>query len=318
MNINTEKKMKISNKMKKFAQYVLVLAVITISAYSIYQINLNPCDKPLKYKIGRFDAQFGIPEEQFKSYIAEAEQIWEKALGKDMFIYDSRADFDINLIYDQRQLSTVQKQKTEFGLSSVEDIFKKLDAKFSLFKTQYDQKVSLYEQSLTSFKDRKSAYETEVILWNNKGGAPKNEYESLETEKRNLNVEAERLNIEAVSINKMTEQLKVLLKGRNTKALEYNKITEDYNKKYGHGLEFDQAEYVVNQQNNKESKINVYQFGNRRDLVLALTHELGHALGMNHVENPKSIMYYSTGANTEVLFTPSIEDLAELKRVCKM
>ena len=62
----------------------------------------------------------------------------------------------------------------------------------------------------------------------------------------------------------------------------------------------------------------VYQFGNKKDLSLALSHELGHALGLNHVENAKSIMYYVTGNNNDILATPSIEDLAELKRVCKI
>ena len=53
-------------------------------------------------------------------------------------------------------------------------------------------------------------------------------------------------------------------------------------------------------------------------MILALTHELGHALGMDHVENPKSIMYYITGANTETSPAPTAEDLVELNRACKM
>jgi len=300
--------------MKRLGYYVSVFVLIGLiggSGYFVYQKTLGPCDRPLEYSIGRFDTQFGISKESFKTYVTESEKVWEKALNKDVFVYNPDADFKINLIYDERQLATVQKQKTEFGLSAVEDVFKKLDAEFNLFKNQYDQRVSSYENALALFKDRKSAYDAEIVSWNKRGGAPKEKYDSLEAEREYLNAEAERLNTEASSINVMTRQLNSLLGERNAKAQEYNGIAEEYNKKYNGGLEFNQAEYTGRE-------INVYQFGNKKDLILALTHEFGHALGMDHVENPKSVMYYITGTNTETSLTPSSQDLAELKKACKI
>jgi hypothetical protein len=232
-------------------------------------------------------------------------------LNRKEFIYNPNAGFKINLIYDQRQLDTVQKQKTEFGLSTVEDAFKKLDSDFSAFKSQYDQKVSSYQTAIASFQSKQASYDTEVASWNTKGGAPKNQYDILNAERQSLNAEAASLNSEAVSIDAMSKQLSVLLDQRNAKAVEYNNIAAQYNKKYNNTLEFNQAEYTG-------KAINVYQFGNKKDLVLALTHELGHALGMNHVENPKSIMYYIAGVNSQSPPVPSAEDLAELNRVCKI
>lgn len=303
--------------MKKLLQYAFLLALIGSSGYFIYEKTLTPCDKPLEYAIGRFDTQFGISQSDFKSYITEAGSVWEKVLGRKVFIYNPNAGFKINLIYDERQLATIQKQKTEFGLSAVENVFKQLDADFNAFKNSYDQKVSAYEQALASYEKRKSAYDEEIVSWNKRGGAPPNQFQSLEAERLYLNTEGARLNTEASSINSMSGQLNTLLSERNTKAAEYNKIASDYNNKYNGGLEFNQAEYI-SPSAGKAGQINVYQFGNKKDLVLALTHELGHALGMDHVENPKSIMYFLTGANTEVSLTPSAEDLTELKRVCKM
>jgi predicted Zn-dependent protease len=270
--------------MKKLLSYVFLLALIGVSGYFIYEKNLRPCDQPLEYSIGIFDSQFGISEEDFKSYITEAGSVWEKALDRKIFIYNPSASFKINLIYDERQLATIQKQKTEFGLSAVEDAFKKLDADFSAFKSQYDQKVAVYEQNLALYRAGKYS-----------------------------NAEIGQLNVQADELNNMTKQLNALLSERNAKAVEYNKIAQDYNKQYNGGLEFNQAEYV-NDSGGK--RINVYQFGNQKDLILALTHELGHALGMNHVENPKSIMYYITGINAETSPIPTAEDLAELNKVC--
>jgi hypothetical protein len=291
--------------------FIVLAGAIGFAGYSFYESYLGPCGKPLEYGIGKFDTQFGISKEDFTSYIAEAGSVWEKVLNKKIFIYNPNAKFKINLIYDERQLATIQKQKTEYGLSAAEDIFKKLDTAFNTFKNQYDQKASSYDQALISYRNRKSAYDTEVSFWNNRGGAPKDKFNSLEAERQSLNAEVTRLNAEASSITAMAKQLNSLLSERNAKAAEYNKIAEGYNKKYNGGLEFNQAEYTG-------KEINVYQFGNKKDLILALAHELGHALNMNHVENPKSIMYYITGINAEASPTPSAEDLAELGKVCKI
>ena len=293
-----------------FVSLFLIIAFGYLGHF-FYQYSLNPCDKGLKYSIGIFDDEFKVSKEDFKKYVAEAEMVWEKALGRDIFVYEPEADFKINLIYDQRQLETVQKQKTEFGLSAIEDVFKKLDAEFSVFKNEYDRRVSVYERALTLFENRKESYENEISFWNSKGGTPKEKFEALEKERLYLNTEATRLNTESVSINALTNELNNLLKERNIKAVEYNKVAESYNQKYNHNLEFNQAEYTG-------KEINIYQFNNKKDLILALTHEFGHALGMDHIENPKSIMYYLTTTNTEISLVLSSEDLAELKRVCKI
>jgi len=49
---------------------------------------------------------------------------------------------------------------------------------------------------------------------------------------------------------------------------------------------------------------------------LALAHELGHTLGIGHVDNPQSVMYYLMGEQD--LKNPHLtkEDLDALKNVC--
>ncbi|MEK7669466.1 MAG: matrixin family metalloprotease [Patescibacteria group bacterium] len=304
--------------MKKLLQYILLFGLIATSGYFIYQETLSPCDKTLEYSIGRFDTEFGISESEFKSYISDSEKVWEKALGRQVFVYKPEAEFKINLIYDERQLSTTQKQKTEFGLSAVEYTFRKLDAEFSVFKNKYESEVASYERELSIYKERKATYDATVSFWNKKGGAPANEYQALETERNYLNSETQNLNNQTASINAMARELNTLLLERNIKAAEYNKVAQNYNKKYSDGLEFNQAEYKSSSSFGGRGEINVYQFGNKKDLILALSHELGHALGMGHTENPKSIMYYLTGINTETTPTLSAEDLAELKRACEI
>ena len=109
--------------------------------------------------------------------------------------------------------------------------------------------------------------------------------------------------------NEKSQIINQALQNRNNAASGYNQFVNSYNQKYGHGLEFNQAEYTGNE-------INVYQYGNKNDLTLALAHEFGHALSMDHIENSNSIMYYLTKEGTKSNLSPTAEDLAELRRVC--
>ena len=286
---------------------LLSLTALGAFGYTAYGI-LNPCSTPIQYSLGTFDTQFGVTKENFQSKILSGASVWEKAFDKNFFEYNRDAKFKINLIYDERQQEIDSKRKTEFGLNQVEAGFKDIDLEYKSAKAVYESHAGTYEASRNNFLQKSKQYEADVNYWNSRDGASPAEYNKLKTTQTELNASANALNKEAANLNKELEQLNDLLDKRNKAAEDYNAVARDYNQKYGHGLEFDQAEYTG-------EEINVYEFGNSHDLTVALSHELGHALGMDHVENQKSIMFYRTG---EQSLTPTPEDLAELKRVCRL
>lgn len=298
--------------MRKFLNTILILAIFGALGFAWREYNLTPCDRALEYSIGRFDNKFGLSEEQFKKYVQNSEAPWEKTLNKNVFEYNPAAKFTVNLIYDERQRETIAKQKTESGLTAAEDFFRNLDAKFNAAKTIYDAKISAYESAKAAFENRAARYEKEVTYWNAKKGAPREKYEALEMERIALNNETASLNAEAGELKELADNLNQAVKERNSAAQSYNESVENYNRKYGGHMEFDQAEY-----NGEE--INIYQFTDSKGLMMALSHEFGHALTMEHVENSKSIMYYLRDSeNLPATPTPTAEDIAELKRVCRL
>lgn len=293
-----------------FASTIVVVA-LGFAFYNFYDYFQGPCDGPIKYSIGRLDKEFGISEEYFKKQIEKAGDVWEKSLNREIFIYDPSADLSINLIYDERQLATLQKQRTEYGLSNIEATLKVLDDEFNMLKQQYELATNLYQKSEKNFETKQAKYESEVSFWNVKGGAPEKEYWKLNNEAISLKNEAERLSNEASVLNQKAKELNILLEERNRVALAYNKLAKSYNEKYGHGLEFNQGEYNGQQ-------INIYQFIGEAELQMVLIHELGHALGMNHVEDRNSIMYYLIESGSKPILELSPADLAELKKVCNL
>ncbi len=75
--------------------------------------------------------------------------------------------------------------------------------------------------------------------------------------------------------------------------------------------EIEEGKYVSDKDG---TRIYIYAFQDKTELMRTLTHEFGHALGLDHVANANSIMYPSNNKSTSLAL--SKEDKAELARVC--
>jgi len=112
-------------------------------------------------------------------------------------------------------------------------------------------------------------------------------------------------------INDLAEEINKLVTQENNLVADYNEQIQDYRDKFGEGEEFNQGEYIGD-------AINIYEFQNRNDLIMVLAHELGHALGVGHVENSKSVMYYLMQDQDLENIKLSQEDLTAIKEICKI
>ena len=127
----------------------------------------------------------------------------------------------------------------------------------------------------------------------------------LEVRKNFRQIEEKRLQVNALAeeINALIKKYNYLVSDVNTKINTVNKTA---------GQEFEEGEYVYDQAG---KRINIYEFKTRTQLVRVLAHEFGHAVGLDHNDNPKSIMYY---LNTASNLTPSKEDTASLMTLCRL
>ena len=65
-------------------------------------------------------------------------------------------------------------------------------------------------------------------------------------------------------------------------------------------------------------EINIYQYYDFPDLRLTLAHELGHALGIDHVDDTNAIMYYLLESQDVVNLKPTEFDLQALFEICEI
>lgn len=273
----------------------------------------QPCQKPITYSITNFDPRFGLTEAKLLDNIKQAENIWEAPISRQLFEHSATGDLKINFIYDYRQKATDDLKKIGIVIHDDRASYEELKIKYESFISSYEkQKVEL-DALLAIYNADKDAFEKDVDHWNKRGGAPKAEYDALEQKRADLNNQVVIINEAKDALNELVDILNSTEEVLNQLVAKLNLQVNTYNAvSSSTGREFSEGEYVRNADG---TTINIFQFDNEGELVEVLVHELGHALDLGHLDNPKAIMYYlNEGMNRDL----TEDDLSALKTVCRI
>ncbi len=298
--------------MKKLLQIIVILGVFAAAFHFRFELHqklepyvtsfkdklglavgINPCVEPLPYTLGNFDTKFGISKTYFLSALTEAEAMWEKGYDKDLFTYIEKDESDdtlkVNLVYDYRQQATSKLNSLGIQVENTRASYESLKAKLDGLKGSYDHDKATFNARVDAFNQKQQAYERDVNYWNARGGAPANEYNKLQAREAELKAESKQIQATQNNLNSRVDEINALVVAVNRLIGVLNLSVAKYNTtSEARGESFEEGVYTTD---GLTSEIDIYEFSNRDKLVRVLAHELGHALGLDHVDDKNAIMY---------------------------
>lgn len=292
----------------KQSHIAIAIFAVVIPFALWYRATAANCPVPVLYRIGEIDASFSIAREDAQAAVEAATEVWEAEVGRDLFVYDESADFAVNFLFDDRQESVILEESQRQTLDDKKNQNDKIVEQIETLQSEFESLTQGYEADMRTYSNQLDAHNSEVNSYNDRGGAPASEFARLEDERTRLATDADRLNATADTLNTLAQEINELSEKGNRLVNDYNTKVNRYNADFGHEREFTQGDY-------QGDRINVYSFSSEAELIRVLAHEFGHVLGIGHVADPESLMYYLMD-DTDSALVLSAEDKDAYLTVC--
>jgi len=312
--------------MRKLIDILVLVILVGGSSYFAYthqtqvqgmlhlaEQRVRPCASPVTYSIGSIDPKFGISKSTLVTDLQDAEGVWETASGKDLLQYEpTGGTVTVNLVYDSRQAATDNLAAAGIQVDKSQASYDALKARYDAIKAQVVSEKSLYNNKVAAYKTDETAYNVEVEEANARGGATQSEYANIQADKAALENEFAGVKSYENSLNADIDRENALATTINQLIVQLNLNVTQYNQAGAGAGEFEEGLYQLS---NGVQTIDIYEYSDHVQLVRVLAHEMGHALGMDHVTDRQAIMYK---INNGTSLKATAADIAELNKACSV
>ncbi len=257
------------------------------------QVNAVPCHEPLTYRIGEIDPRFGVSENEILEAMNAAATLWSDASGREIALHSYEGQVIVNFEYDERQETVDGEMRFRERIESEQTRLNQLQAEYERKRDQFEARSDRYVELASETTQMISSFNSWVEERNRSGGITPEESDEYENRKASVERMQQRVLNERNELDRIAVQLNRDADRLNNIIEQNNRLVDQYNSEFTGVTRFTKATF----QNRPDGGvITVNMFLHRNELTLILAHELGHALGLDHVSNPRSVMYSLMGA----------------------
>lgn len=292
--------------MHRLGLTLLFLAILWLSyqSHAHYQLRYNawsdrvfhPFDQRLRFRIGNIDPRFGLTQAQVIQLSQEALEIWHQGTQQTLFVYDPNAKLSIELIYDQRQQDADALKQTQQKLDHGKNQNNRSSDNIERARTQLD----LTQHRLEQQKQQLEA-EYRYLLSQQAQVQSAQQQQNLRDQLIQLQYRIAQFEQEAAYFQQQNHSFNQQVDQHNMDIAQLNQQILQAQKRFP-AREFHKGVFMGN-------KIEIYQFDGNDDLRLTIAHELGHALGLAHHNDPQALMYPILGEQELLHFKLKAADL---------
>lgn len=237
---------------------------------------------PLHYRIANVDPRLNISKQDVIDLSKQAAAIWEKDTGQKYFAYDPNAKFVINIVFDQRQVRSMKRSENLSQLEQNKKVWLNQNQQIQEFKADLTQTATQLELQKIQYQIDHENYEQQLSKLNT---SKKNTAGLAKIEKLRQHLENQSVDIQKKieEYNQKKQQLDQEMKAFDQRHQELADAVAQFNQTF--------KPVVLHKGQFKDNQIFIYEFSSIDDLRLTLAHEFGHALGLKHTQDPKSLMY---------------------------
>jgi hypothetical protein len=278
-----------------------------------------PCAVPLAWRIARVDRGFGVSDLQARRAVAQAARLWQDAHGATLFVHDEATGFPIRLVFDERQARTVERLQAEQRIERTGvELDRERDALLARVRA-HEASVGEHEGIADSLRRRTAEHNETVRTWNERGGAPDDVAARLQGVAEALDVERRSLEERRAPIEREGRDIEEASLRLERRADQLRGSLEEMERAHpSASVESGVYREAVRTENGRPTsvsrEIRLYRFADERELVVVAAHELGHALGLGHRADPRSVMHAEHGPGGNAVVVP--EDARALAALC--